>query len=178
MPRSVTVRHGFFPMWKGQGPGIKKPPKFPALDEVLGEHDVTQSDLMDIGQTFILSVYSENIYQLHRYNIHRKKPPTLNFLSSRSSPNVEGSRSVSVTNQKQLKRSPTLAGRLQKVRKWWNLLAKLLGVISLRYCGEPPRPSGIVLGLRPPGPEFRILCLEGSVISFISPLSGGFPGPV
>ena len=54
MPRSVTVRHGFFPMWKGQGPSIKKNPKFPALDEVLGEHDVTQSDLMDIGRTFFL----------------------------------------------------------------------------------------------------------------------------
>ena len=24
MPRSVTVRHGFFPMWKGQGPSIIK----------------------------------------------------------------------------------------------------------------------------------------------------------
>ena len=54
MPRSVTVRQGLFPMWKGQGPSIKKKPKFPALDEVLGEHDVTQSDLMDIGQTFFL----------------------------------------------------------------------------------------------------------------------------
>ena len=54
MPRSVTVRQGLFPMWKGQGPSIKKPQKFPALDEVLGEHDVTQSDLMHIGQTFFL----------------------------------------------------------------------------------------------------------------------------
>ena len=35
-----------------------------------------------------------------------------------------------------------------------------------------------VLGLRPPGLEFRILCLEDSVISFISPSSGGSPGPV
>ena len=38
-----------------------------------------------------------------------------------------------------------------------------------QYCGEPPRPRGSVLGLRPPGLEFQILCLEGSVISFISP---------
>ena len=82
MPRSVTVRHGLFPMlWKGQGPSIKKKKKFPALGEVLGEHDVTQSDLMDIGQTYFLSVYSGNICQLHRYNIHRKKPPTLNSLA-------------------------------------------------------------------------------------------------
>ena len=28
---------------------------------MLGEHDVTESDLMDIGQIFFLSVYSENI---------------------------------------------------------------------------------------------------------------------
>ena len=50
----------------------------------------------------------------------------------------------------------TLAGRLQEVRKWWNLLTKFLGVISLivRYCGEPPRPRCSVLGLRSPGLEF------------------------
>ena len=47
-----------------------------------------------------------------------------------------------------------------------------------QYCGEPPWPRGSVLGLRPPGLEFRILCLEDSVISFISPSSGGSPGPV
>ena len=46
------------------------------------------------------------------------------------------------------------------------------------YCGEPPCPRGSVLGLRPPGLEFRILCLEDSVISIISPSSGGTPGPV
>ena len=34
-----------------------------------------------------------------------------------------------------------------------------------------------VLGVRPPGLEFRILCLEDSVISIISPSSGGSPGP-
>ena len=34
-----------------------------------------------------------------------------------------------------------------------------------------------VLGLKPPGLEFRILCLEDSVISIISPSSGGSPGP-
>ena len=91
---------------------------------------------------------------------------------------VEGCRSVSATDQKQLKTSPTLAGRLQEVRKWFNLLPKLLGVISLIYCVEPPRPSGSVLDLRLPELEFRILCLEGSGISFISPSSGSFPGPV
>ena len=35
-----------------------------------------------------------------------------------------------------------------------------------------------MLGLRPPGLEFRILCLEDSVISIISSSSGGSPGPV
>ena len=47
-----------------------------------------------------------------------------------------------------------------------------------QYCGVPPCPRGNVLGLGPPGLEFRILCLEGSVISIISPSSGGSPGPV
>ena len=39
-------------------------------------------------------------------------------------------------------------------------------------------PQSRVLGLRPPGLEFRILCLEDSVISIISPSSGGSPSPV
>ena len=47
-----------------------------------------------------------------------------------------------------------------------------------QYCGEPPWPRGNVFGLRPPELEFRILCLEDSVISIISPFSGGSPGPV
>ena len=37
----------------------------------------------------------------------------------------------------------------------------------MQYCGEPPWPRGSVRGLRPPGLEFRILCMEDSVISFI-----------
>ena len=40
------------------------------------------------------------------------------------------------------------------------------------------REVSSVLGLRPPGLEFRILCLEDSVISIISPSSEGSPGPV
>ena len=44
-----------------------------------------------------------------------------------------------------------------------------------QYCGEPPWPRGSVLDLRPPGIEFRVLCLEDSVISTSS---GGSPGPV
>ena len=49
---------------------------------------------------------------------------------------------------------------------------------KIQYCGEPPCPRGSVLGLRQPGPEFRVLCLEGSVISLISPFSEGTPGPI
>ena len=37
-----------------------------------------------------------------------------------------------------------------------------------QYCGEPPWPRSSVLGLRPPGLEFRILCLEDSVSSHSS----------
>ena len=47
-----------------------------------------------------------------------------------------------------------------------------LSTCETHYCGEPPWPRGSVLSLRPPGLEFRILCLEDSVISFISPSSG------
>ena len=49
-------------------------------------------------------------------------------------------------------------------------------LIKIQYFVEPPWPRGSVLGLRPPGLEFWSLCLEGSVISFISPSSGGSPG--
>ena len=31
-----------------------------------------------------------------------------------------------------------------------------------QYCGEPSWPRGSVLGLRPPGLEFQVLCLEDS----------------
>ena len=52
---------------------------------------------------------------------------------------------------------------------------------AMRRVRQTPRRPGIegsVLDLRPPGIEFRILCLEDSVISIISPSSGGSPGPV
>ena len=53
-----------------------------------------------------------------------------------------------------------------------------LSTCESQYCGEPPWSIGSVLGLRPPGLEFRILCLEDSVISINSRSSGGSPGPV
>ena len=40
------------------------------------------------------------------------------------------------------------------------------------------RDREVACSARPPGLEFRILCLEDSVISIISPSSGGFSGPV
>ena len=51
-------------------------------------------------------------------------------------------------------------------------------LVKIQYCEEPPWPRGRVLGLGPPGLEFRILYLEGSGISFISPFSRGSPGRV
>ena len=34
--------------------------------------------------------------------------------------------------------------------------------VKMPYCGEPPCPRGSVLGLRPPGLEFRIMCALSS----------------
>ena len=125
---------------------------------------------MDIGQTFF---YSENILstapvqhlsQQTSYTEFPAPPPPLRIstwisiivalvskcscgrLSLRKCHRSEATQDIAWT----------LAGRLQEVLKWWNLLPMLLGVISLRvrYCGESPRPSGSVLGLRTPGLEF------------------------
>ena len=49
-------------------------------------------------------------------------------------------------------------------------------LVNIQYCGEFPSPRGS--GLGPQGSNCQILCLEGSVISFISPYSGASPGPV
>ena len=49
------------------------------------------------------------------------------------------------------------------------------GYLRIRYLWFD---EGSVLGLRPPVLKFRIMCLEDSVISIISPSSGGSPGPV
>ena len=69
--------------------------------------------------------------------------------------------------------NPTLALKFQR-----NKLFLPRSHVKILYCGEPLWPRSGVLGLRPPGLEFRILCLEGSVTSFISPSSGCSPGPV
>ena len=65
--------------------------------------------------------------------------------------------------------SPSLTFKIQR---------NIRSLVKIQYCGEPPWPSGSVLGLRPPRFAFRILCLEGSVISSISPYSRGSPGPI
>ena len=47
------------------------------------------------------------------------------------------------------------------------------GMYDNVQCSQP-----VSMGFRPPGLEFQILCLEGSVNSFTSPSSGASPGPV
>ena len=69
--------------------------------------------------------------------------------------------------------NPTLAFKFQRNKIF---LPRLL--VMIQYCGKSPWLRGSLLVLRPPGREFRILCLEGSVISFIAPSSGGYPGLV
>ena len=70
-------------------------------------------------------------------------------------------------------RTPTLAFKCQRNKMFLPRLP-----VKIQYCGELWWPWGSMLGLRPPGLEFWILCLEGSIISFISSSSGGSPGPV
>ena len=55
--------------------------------------------------------------------------------------------------------------------KWFSL-------VKIQYSGEPLWQRGGVLGLRPPGHEFRVLFVESSVIPFISPSPEYSPGPV
>ena len=59
-----------------------------------------------------------------------------------------------------------------------NKMFLIRSLVTVEYFGEPPWPWGDVFGLRPPGLKFQILCLEGSVISFLSPCSGRSPGTV
>ena len=69
--------------------------------------------------------------------------------------------------------NPTLVFKFQR-----NKIFLPHSLVKIQYCGEPLWPRGSVHCLRPPGLEFRILCLEGSVFSFISLSSGGSPSPV
>ena len=69
--------------------------------------------------------------------------------------------------------SPALAFKFQR-----NKMFLPRSLMKIPYCVEPPRPRGSVLDLTQPELEFRIMCLEGSVISFISLSPGGSPVPV
>ena len=51
-------------------------------------------------------------------------------------------------------------------------------LVKLSIVGSFRDPEVACSTSRPPGFEFRILCLEGSVISLSSPSSGGSPGPI
>ena len=65
--------------------------------------------------------------------------------------------------------NPTLAFTYQR-----NKMFLLHSLIKIQYCGEPPCPRISLLSHLPSGLEFRILCVEVSVISFISPSSRTF----
>ena len=54
--------------------------------------------------------------------------------------------------------NPTLAFKFQR-----NKMFLPCSFVKIQYSGEPQWPRGSVLGLRPPGLKFRIMCLEGSV---------------
>ena len=59
----------------------------------------------------------------------------------------------------------------RRSRVWtllWPSSFLLRSIVKNLYCWELPWPRDSVLGLRPPGAEWRIMCLEGSVILFIS----------
>ena len=64
--------------------------------------------------------------------------------------------------------------RLNYINENYEILDQMLNMLAEN--GVPP--ESIVLGLKPPKLEFRILCLEDSVISIISPSSEGSPRPV
>ena len=68
---------------------------------------------------------------------------------------------------------PMLHSRSRRFERSKNVSSP--SIRKTQCCGGPPWPRGSVLGLRPPGFEYRILCLESSVISLISPSSGGSP---
>ena len=58
--------------------------------------------------------------------------------------------------------NPTLAFKFQRD----NMLLPR-SFVKIKQSEKPPWLRGSVLDLRPPGLEFRIMCLNGSVISFI-----------
>ena len=53
---------------------------------------------------------------------------------------------------------------------------ELAEILTSKVGPKIERFNDSILGLSPPGVEFRNLCLEGSVISFITPSSDGSHG--
>ena len=51
--------------------------------------------------------------------------------------------------------NPTLASKFQR-----NKMFLPRSLINIQYCGELPWPRGSIIGFRPPGLEFRTMCLE------------------
>ena len=60
----------------------------------------------------------------------------------------------------------------------WGVIILMTLIYVLLVGGESPWLRGSVLGLSHPGFEFRILCLEVSVFTLISPFSVGSPSPI
>ena len=56
--------------------------------------------------------------------------------------------------------NPALAFKSQRKNKFFSC-----SLAKIQYCGEPPRPRGSVLNLRPPGLEFRVICVWRAVSS-------------
>ena len=69
--------------------------------------------------------------------------------------------------------NPILAFKFQR-----NKMFLPRSLVKIKYCGEPLWPRGSVLSLRPQGIKVRFMCLEGSVISSISPSAVGSLSPV
>ena len=75
-----------------------------------------------------------------------------------------------------IERQVKIAGRQCRVfHNGQNNFCKICGLQGHRQ-GDSVCNAVTKNGLRPPGLEFRIMCLEDSVISIISPSSGGSPG--
>ena len=56
-------------------------------------------------------------------------------------------------------RTPLWPPSFKETKK--NVSSPLRLLVKIQYCGEPPLPRGSVLGLRPPGLEFRLLVSGG-----------------
>ena len=56
--------------------------------------------------------------------------------------------------------NPSLAFKFQRDKMFL-----LCSLVKIQYCGKPLWTRGTELSLKPPGPGFLLLCLEGSVIS-------------